>query len=192
MSHQIKQRWTIKKIFCYIVYRLIAKHLPDKGDLWFIGKWGRHLRTLVCRPLLRESARVIGIGQGVDFGNGCAIIMKEYSHIGDYALIDGDHATLTIGRHVIMGKYCIILTQNHRYLEEGYDGFQGKDVVIDDYAWIGHRVTILPGIRIGKHTIIGAGAVVSKDVPDYGIAVGNPAVVKRYRKYSKNHLGESG
>lgn len=58
-------------------------------------------------------------------------------------------------------------------------------VVSDDFAWIGHRVTILPGVRIGKHAIIGAAAVVTKDVPDYAIAVGNPATVKKYRKTIK-------
>jgi acetyltransferase-like isoleucine patch superfamily enzyme len=47
-------------------------------------------------------------------------------------------------------------------------------------------VTVLPGVRIGKHAIIGAGAVVSKDVPDYAVAVGNPAVVKKYRKRIEN------
>lgn len=180
MSYTIKQKWTLKKICCYIVYRLIAKHLPD--DLKFIGKWSSKVRRMVCRPLFMESAKVVTIGRGVDFDNGCNIIMKDHSNLGPYALIDGNYATVTIGRHVMMGNYCIIITQNHKYLEEGYNGFEGKDVLIDDYAWIGHRVTILPGVRIGKHAIIGAGAVVTKDVPDYGIAVGNPAVVKKLRK----------
>ena len=70
----------------------------------------------------------------------------------------------------------------------------GKDVLIDDHAWLGDRVIVLPGVRIGRHAIIGAGAVVSKDVPDYAIAVGNPAVVKKYRKRiedteQNNHTG---
>ncbi len=82
-----------------------------------------------------------------------------------------------------MGQRCVIILQNHKYLEEGFDGFVGKDVFIDDYAWIGHNVIILPGVHIGKHAIIGAGAVVTKNVPDYAIAVGNPATVKRIRKH---------
>lgn len=102
--------------------------------------------------------------------------------MGPYALIDGNHGTVTIGRHVMMGTDCIIIVQNHKYLEEGFDGFEGKDVLIDDYAWIGNRVIILPGVRVGKHAIIGASAVVSKNIPDYAIAVGNPAVVKKCRK----------
>ena len=127
---------------------------------------------------------MIAVGKNVDFDNGSNIIMRENAHIGDHALLSGSHAKITIGKNVMMGAYCIIICQNHKYLEETYDGYEGKDVLIDDYAWIGHRVTILPGVRIGKYAIVGAGAVVTKDVPDYGIAVGNPAVVKKFRKPS--------
>jgi maltose O-acetyltransferase len=176
----ITQKWTIKKVLCYLIYRLIAKHLPD--DLGFVGRISGKLRRILCRPLFKESAKVISIGKDVDFDNGCNIIMKDHSNLGTGASLGGNYATITVGKHVMMGKSCIIISQNHLFLEEGYDGFEGKDVVIDDYAWIGHRVTILPGIRIGKHAIVGAGAVVSKDVPDYAIAVGNPAVVKKFRK----------
>ncbi|MBI5017274.1 MAG: acyltransferase [Deltaproteobacteria bacterium] len=76
----------------------------------------------------------------------------------------------------------MILAQNHRYLEDTYDGEDKLDVLIDDYAWLGNRVIVLPGVRVGKYAIVGAGAVVSRDVPDYGIAVGNPARVVKYRK----------
>ncbi|WP_279145834.1 DapH/DapD/GlmU-related protein, partial [Clostridium tyrobutyricum] len=57
----------------------------------------------------------------------------------------------------------------------------GKEVVIEDDVWIGEMVCILPGVRIGKGSIIGAGAIVTKNIPKYSIAVGNPAkVVKNY------------
>ncbi len=177
-----RQQWNFRKVIRYLLYRLVAKHLPSPGDLGRIGKWGGKFRASLCRPLFKEAAGRIGVGKGVDFGNGCNVVMKECANLGDFALISGDAALLTVGRHVMMGQQCIIIVQNHRYLPEGYDGFEGKDVLIGDYAWIGHRVTILPGVTIGRHAIIGAGAVVTKDVPDYAIAVGNPAVVKKYRK----------
>jgi maltose O-acetyltransferase len=175
-----RQSWTLKKIVCFAIYKLIAKHLPR--DIPLLGEWFYSFRSSVCRPLFRESAGVVRVGRGADFDNGCNIIMKDRAHIGEYAVLGGPHALITIGAHVMMGSYCMIISQNHKYLGEGFDGFEGKDVLIDDYAWIGNRVIILPGVRIGKHAIIGAGAVVSKDIPDYAIAVGNPAVVKKYRK----------
>jgi len=179
---QYKQNWTLKKIICFAIYKLIAKHLPRKRDFLFFGELSDRFRRVVCRPLFSGAERVVSIGRGVDFDNGCNIIMKDHANIGDYAVLGGPHALITIGRHVMMGSHCMIIAQNHKYLEEGFDGFEGKDVLIDDYAWIGNRVIILPGVRIGKYAIIGAGAVVPKDVPDYAVAVGNPAVVKKYRK----------
>ena len=56
-----------------------------------------------------------------------------------------------------------------------------KPVRIGDDVWIGMRVTILPGVTVGSHCIIGAGAVVTKDVPDYAIVGGNPARILRTR-----------
>lgn len=175
-----KQQWNMRKIVCYSLYRLVAKHVPR--DVPLVGNWFHLLRGILCRPLFLESAKVIGVGQGADFDNGCFVRMKECANIGDYSLLSGNHGTITVGRHVMMGKHCVILSQNHRYLEEGYDGYEGQDVLIDDYAWLGHRVIVLPGVTIGKHAIVGAGAVVSKSVPCYAIAAGNPAVVKKYRK----------
>lgn len=174
------QRWTFKKIVCYSIYRLIAKHIPN--SIPFLGQKGHLLRRIVCRPLFLESAKIVGIGQGVDFDNGCFIRMREYANIGDHAILSGNHGTITIGRHVMMGKQCIVLCQNHKYLTTEYDGYEGKDNLIDDHAWIGHRVIILPGVKIGKYAIVGAGSVVVKNIPDYAIAAGNPAIVKKYRK----------
>lgn len=179
-TEPFKQEWTIKKAVCYLAYRLFAQYLPD--ELRFVGRLSRRFRSVLCKQFFMESAKVISIARRVDFDNGCNIIMRDHSNLGAHAFIAGNYATVTIGRHVMMGKYCIIICQNHKYLEEGYSGVEGRDVLIDDYAWIGHRVTILPGVRIGRHAIVGAGAVVARDVPDYGIAVGNPAVVKKYRR----------
>ena len=68
-----------------------------------------------------------------------------------------------------------IITNNH----DPYDLWilPCKQVLIKKCAWIGAGATILPGVCIGKHAIVGAGSVVTKDVPDYAVAVGNPAKV---------------
>jgi len=175
----MKQTWTIKKIICYLLYRLIAKHIP--GDIGYLRIYAYAFRRVLCRPLLREAAEIFGIGQGVDFGNGANIVLKNCANLGPWCHIGGN-GRVTIGQHVMMGYYCIILTQNHKYFAEGYDGVDTKDVLIDDYAWLGHHVIVLPGVRIGKHAIIGAGSVATKDIPDYAIAAGNPAIVKKMRK----------
>ena len=56
-----------------------------------------------------------------------------------------------------------------------------NEIKIEDGVWIGNSVIILPGVKIGKKSIIGAGSVVCKSIPDYCVAVGNPArIIKRY------------
>lgn len=175
-----RQSWTLKKVIYYISYRILFKHLP--GDLPVFGILFQFFRRIICRPLFKEAAQIISIGQGVDFDNGCNVVLKEYANIGSYCSLGGNHGMITIGKHVMMGAHCTIISQNHKYIEpEGYRGFDGKDIVIREYAWIGDKVIILPGVTIGKHAIIGAGTVVPKDIPDYAIAVGNPAVVKKFR-----------
>jgi lipopolysaccharide O-acetyltransferase len=61
-----------------------------------------------------------------------------------------------------------------------------KKVIIKDKVWLGEFVTVLPGVTIGKGTIVGANSVVSKSLPDNVIAVGSPAkIIKRYNKNTK-------
>lgn len=86
-----------------------------------------------------------------------------------------------------MGPEVYIYTQNHHFdrtdISMDQQGFaEEKPVIIEDDVWIGSRVTILPGVRIGTGSIIGASAVVSKDIPPYSTAVGNPAQVVKSRK----------
>ena len=64
--------------------------------------------------------------------------------------------------------------------EQGY--LPEKTIVISDDVWIGGHVIILPGVHIGNGAIVGAGAVVTKDVPQYAIVGGNPAKVIKYRR----------
>lgn len=173
------QRWNLKKIFCYIFYRLLAKHLPDEPQ--FIGKISLSIRRIICRPLLRSTNGSFGICENVYFGNGSSISLDDHSNIGPNAYIQPG-GKVSIGKHTMMGRDVIIITQKHLYLDEGYGGSEILDVTIGDYVWIGHRATILAGVKIGKHAIIGAGSVVTKDIQDYAIVAGNPAKIIKYRK----------
>lgn len=86
----------------------------------------------------------------------------------------------------MMGPEVTILTHTHRIdrtdIPMGQQGSMVSEVVIGDDVWIGMRAIILPGVRIGSGAVIGAGAVVTKDVPDYAVVGGVPARVIRYRK----------
>lgn len=87
----------------------------------------------------------------------------------------------------MMGPNCTIYLWNHRFDDFNkpmrLQGFTSeKPVYIGDDVWIGGNVTILPGVKIGSHSIVGVCSVVTKDVPEWSIVAGNPAVVKKYRK----------
>ena len=82
---------------------------------------------------------------------------------------------ITIGNYVRVAANVQLISNNH----DPYDlnVLTCKPVEIGDYAWIGAGATILPGVRVGRHAVVGAASVVTKDVPDYAVAVGNPARV---------------
>lgn len=94
---------------------------------------------------------------------------------------------ITIGNGVIMAPDVCIYSRTHNFNSIDLQAIPFDNliltskVVIEDYVWIGRKVMILPGVRIGKGAIVGACSVVSKDIPDYAIAVGNPAKIVKYR-----------
>lgn len=97
---------------------------------------------------------------------------------------------ITIEDYVLLGPDVFIIDHSHGIdpTKKTYSGqpLEIKDVLIKTGAWLGAKTIVLPGITIGAHSIIGAGSVVTKDIPDYCIAVGNPAkVIKKYNLKTK-------
>lgn len=110
-------------------------------------------------------------------------IIGENSGIGYGCEINNG---VTIGDNVMMGPDVLIYTQNHctadldiPMREQGMKEIE--PVYICDDVWIGARVCILPGVTIGRGTIVGACTVVSKDIPPYSVVVGNPARIVKNR-----------
>ena len=107
--------------------------------------------------------------------------------IGDYTRI-GIHNTIIgpvcIGSHVNLAQGIVVTALNHNYSDTSRrideQGITTQPVVIGDDVWIGANAVVLPGVTIGNHSVIAAGAVVTKDVPPGCIAAGVPAkVIKR-------------
>lgn len=137
-------------------------------------------------------------GELLTFANGGKIKIGSNCYIGEGSRIwSADE--IVIGDNVLISHNCnIIDTNSHEmdYLEraEGYRNIIKKghtkeknnvlhnSILIDDYAWISYNVSILKGVKIGKGAIIGAGSVVTKDVPEFTIATGNPAIHIRKMK----------
>jgi len=102
----------------------------------------------------------------------------------NYNLTILDHMKITIGNNVMIGPNCVISSASHspdyriRNKDNDMD-ITGAPVVIEDNVWIGANVAVMPGVTIGKHSVVAAGSVVTKDVPPDVIVAGVPAKIIR-------------
>ncbi|MBO9315230.1 MAG: acyltransferase [Chloroflexus sp.] len=110
------------------------------------------------------------------------ITIGRRSLIGESCILRGQGG-ITIGDDVYLGTLVQILAVNHVFHDTtrpiSMQGITAQGISIGDGSWIGSGAIILDGVRIGRNVVVGAGAVVTRDVPDYCIAVGNPARVIR-------------
>jgi acetyltransferase-like isoleucine patch superfamily enzyme len=86
------------------------------------------------------------------------------------------HNTVNIGSNVVINDGVILLTGSHRLTDPKW-ALKSAPITINDYSWIATNAIILPGVTIGKGAVVGAGAVVREDVPDYATVFGNPAEI---------------
>ena len=148
----------------------------------------KKIRRLCAKLICESVGKNVNIEKGATFSS--HTIIGNNSGIGIRAAIGSG---VTIGNDVMMGPDCIIYTRNHRHDElsipmrlQGYE--ETKPVYIKDDVWIGSRVTIMPGVTVGKGAILGTGCVVTHDVPEYSIVGGVPAKVIKYRTKSKEEI----
>ena len=109
---------------------------------------------------------------GGDYGIG--LTMGEHSSIGPYGYI-GCSGKITSGKNVMFGPKCSLFAENHVFSDTECSiksqGVQRKGMTVEDDCWIGSNVTILDGVTIGKGSVIGAGTLVTKDIPADSIIV---------------------
>lgn len=108
------------------------------------------------------------------------VIIGNHTRIGLHNTIIGP---VTIGSHVNLAQGITITALNHNFddSEKRIDqqGISTKEVVLEDDIWVGANAVILPGVTIGKHAVVAAGAIVTKDVPPHSLVAGVPAKVIR-------------
>lgn len=105
------------------------------------------------------------------------LVIRQGTYINRYSMIDA-HERIEIGRNCLIGPHCYITDANHGRASEKMVKSQkmdAKQVIIEDDVWLGAGVVVLPGVTIGRSAVIGAGAVVTKDVPANSVWAGVPA-----------------
>lgn len=142
-------------------------HTPDEIQELFAKLTNTELNeTLnVIPPFNTDFGKNIHIGQRVFINSGCKM---------------QDQGGIYIGNDVLIGHNACLLTLNHEMEPENRADMHPKPIHIEDKAWLGSNVTVLPGVTIGEGAIVAAGAVVTKDVDSNTIVGGVPAkIIKR-------------
>lgn len=175
---------------------------------WFIVQLIRKKNPGINRRVVFQEPNRIIWGNNCKVGKDSHILCwKEYKYsekrqLLNSKLVIGDNFSATrkftiqccnliiIGKDVLIASDVFICDYNHGIENPERNYLDNKlmlgEVVISDGVWIGQGAYILPGVHIGKNSIVGAGSVVTKDIPDYCIAVGNPArVIKKYDFFSE-------
>jgi maltose O-acetyltransferase len=170
----------MKRMLCLLAYYGFAKFLPDTS---FPGGWlSTKLRGSLCRGFIAEAGEKIYVRSGTFLADGRHLYMGDRSSIGPGCRIYGAR----IGYGVVIGPHCVFFKEN-RAADDlskpvGDHGTTPINIpVVEDWAWVGERVLVLQGRRIGRGAIVGAGAVVTRDVPAFAIVGGNPARILSYR-----------
>jgi len=181
------RRSRVSRAAALMFYYGVASHLPNRefplGNLW------RQIRSWCCKRIFFSAGRWINVESGVYFADGRNVSLGNGSGFGEGCRVYG----AVIGENVMIGPETIFLCRNHEFRDATHDMHENGPIdlpVVEDGAWLGTRVVVLPGRRIGTGAVVGAGAVVTKDVPPLAIVGGNPARILGYRTTSA-HLEQS-
>ena len=163
---------------------IMSKQIPFQDKLWEFNQ---------LKPSDREAKEAYMKEVFAECGEGCYIELPFHAnyggshvHFGNYiyansnlTLVDDGH--IFVGDKVMFGPNVTVATANHPIDPElRAKGLQyNRDVHIGENVWIGASAVIVPGVTIGKNSVIGAGSVVTKDIPENVVAVGNPCRVMR-------------
>ena len=163
------------------MYYLIARFLPKYPIPGY--QFAYKIRYVLCKNIFEYIGHNVLIKRNAYFGDGRKIRIGDNSQIGINCVMDND---ISIGRDVVMGPDVIIYSSSHEYrnieLPINQQGMMShRSVKIGDNVWIGARCIILPGVTIGNNCIIGAGTVVTKNVPDNVVFCGQEGKVIKVR-----------
>jgi acetyltransferase-like isoleucine patch superfamily enzyme len=133
--------------------------------------------TIGSNTEILDGVLLLTYGGNISIGESCSI--------NPYTIIYG-HGETIIGNHVMIAGHCMIIPSEHTFISKDKiimaQGASNRGIVIEDDVWIGHACSILDGVRIGKGAVIGAGSVVTKDIPPYTVVAGIPAKMIKMRE----------
>jgi acetyltransferase-like isoleucine patch superfamily enzyme len=142
------------------------------------------IRNICYRTILKKMGENTNICDAVTITNPSNVSIGERCSVHEYSYFGGE-GEIVIGDYVAIANNCTIISETHNFTDRTVpvklQGLSPQPVIIGSDVWIGSKVTILGNVKIGKGAIIGAGSVVTRDIPEYAVAVGVPCEVIRYR-----------
>ncbi len=162
----------------------LVRHIPS-----------HHFRRFFYRLSGVKIGKGSSLHMGIRFYNPRNIAIGEDSIIGEKTVLDG-RDKLIIGNHVDIASEVMIYNSQHNINAQNFAAVESvikEPVIIEDYVFIGPRAIILPGVRVKKGAVVGAGAVVTKDVEEFSIVGGVPAkeIGQRLNKNPNYKLGRA-
>jgi acetyltransferase-like isoleucine patch superfamily enzyme len=157
------------------------------------GNFGR--KTIIIAPIAIQGPERIHLGDDVYVAAQTCLAAEPHTGGDDCRLEIGDGCRIGRFNHIYATRRVVlgtkVLTANNVYISDNVHGYrevsiavmdhpveQLRDVEIGEGSWLGHNACVL-GVKIGRHCVVGANAVVTRDLPDYSVAVGAPAIVIR-------------
>lgn len=154
----------------------------------------KHALGIFCHYYVKPNPAKFGyFGVNAAIGIPADLKKPENIYLYDFARIGRRSTIMTMGNSkFIMKRGCltaeglVVVTSNHRqhigqFLSGRNEDNEYKDIIVEEDVWIGINVTLLSGAHIGRGAIIGASSVVTKEIPPYAVAVGNPAKVIKFK-----------
>lgn len=198
--------------FYYFKYMPFIQKIKKaiKKPFWAIRMGGIKLYSILTFPVYKVLLKRYGFGSFIhpfssignhnllSIGRNVTInhnvtIWGDNVFIGDFTQINPGvciYGNVQIGAYVMIGPNCMIAGANHSYetldIPMRFQGGNSKGILIEEDVWIGANCVILDGITIGKGSVIGAGSIVTKNIPPYSIVIGNPAKIIKSRKNDNN------
>ncbi len=176
----------LRSLIGYTLSKLTVIWLNIRGyDIDFTVSLGGRTIFFQSHKKSIKIGRHSKIGREVKLASGFGgiIIVQENVAVFDYTIVD-IHNKLTIAENTLIAPFCYITDYDHVVKDKSRpiieQGYVSKPIFIGKNVWIGTHVVILKGVRIGDNSMIGAGSIVTSDIPPNSIAVGNPArVIKK-------------
>ena len=169
----MRKGFVIGDYFVHVIFFLLyffVKWLPSPiGDFW---------RYVISLPFMKKMGGKVRIYEGVTLWYPYRIKLGTNVTLNEFVYLSG-YGGLEIGNDVRIGHRTSILTSDHSFLDKGEkihkQPIVPKPTIIEDDVFIGCGCVILGGVKIGRHSVIGAGTVVTKDVPENSVVAGSPA-----------------